>query len=143
MFIILLRSSKYQVRKTYVSFYTNIFLLIYSPWVAWVSILEMSRIPPNAIDLTHDTRHLCTYFTINGIKEMSRGISLSGGTQVILSFVANFSSFSLAESPPRDLQITAYKYCSALAQCRPTVSCVLRSLLREKWQIASLPEDIH
>ena len=46
---------------------------------------------------------------IRALKEMSRGISLSGGTQVILSFVANFSSFSLAESPPRDLQITAYK----------------------------------
>ena len=27
----------------------------------------------------------------------------------ILSFEANFSFFSLAESPPRDLQITAYK----------------------------------
>ena len=91
------------------SFYTNIFLLIHSPWVAWVSVLEMSRVPPSAIDLTHDACHLCTYFTINGKKEISRGISLSGGTQVILSFVANFSSFSLAESPPRDLQITAYK----------------------------------
>ena len=28
---------------------------------------------------------------------------------LLLSFVANVSSFSLAESPPRDLQITAYK----------------------------------
>ena len=28
---------------------------------------------------------------------------------VLLSFDANVSSFSLAESPPRDLQITAYK----------------------------------
>ena len=28
-----------------------------------------------------------------------------------LSFEANFSFFSLAESPPRDLQITAYKIC--------------------------------
>ena len=92
------------------SFYTNIFLLIYSSWVAWVTILEMSRVPPDAIDLTNDACHLCTYFTMtNGIKEMSRGTSLSGGTQVILSFVANFFSFSLAESPPRDLQITAYK----------------------------------
>ena len=27
----------------------------------------------------------------------------------VLSFDANVSSFSLAESPPRDLQITAYK----------------------------------
>ena len=27
----------------------------------------------------------------------------------ILSFKANFSFFSLVESPPRDLQITAYK----------------------------------
>ena len=91
------------------NFYTNIFLLIHSPWVAWVSILEISRVPQNAIDLIHDARYLCTYFTINGIKEMTHGISLSGGTQVILSFAANFSSFSLAESPPRDLQITAYK----------------------------------
>ena len=29
--------------------------------------------------------------------------------QCKLSFDANFSTFSLAESPPRDLQITAYK----------------------------------
>ena len=29
--------------------------------------------------------------------------------QLLLSFDANVSSFSLAESPPRDLQITAYK----------------------------------
>ena len=29
--------------------------------------------------------------------------------QALLSFEANFSFFSLAESPPRDLQITAYK----------------------------------
>ena len=27
----------------------------------------------------------------------------------LLSFDANFSSFSLAENPPRDLQINAYK----------------------------------
>ena len=32
-----------------------------------------------------------------------------------LPFDANFSSLSLAESPPSDLQITAYKYWSALA----------------------------
>ena len=38
-----------------------------------------------------------------------------------LSFDANFSAFSLAESPPRDLQITAYKYWCAHAQCRSTV----------------------
>ena len=37
----------------------------------------------------------CKYFTL----EKEKG----------LSFEANFSFFSLAESPPRDLQITAYK----------------------------------
>ena len=31
------------------------------------------------------------------------------GNQHKLSFDANVSSFSLAESPPRDLQITTYK----------------------------------
>ena len=41
--------------------------------------------------------------------------------QALLSFEANFSFFSLAESPPRDLQITAYKQWSAHVQCRPTV----------------------
>ena len=39
----------------------------------------------------------------------------------ILSFDANFSSFPLVESPPRDLQITAYKKLSNHAQCRSTV----------------------
>ena len=32
-----------------------------------------------------------------------------GDKQKALSFNANVSSFSLAKSPPRDLQITAYK----------------------------------
>ena len=32
-----------------------------------------------------------------------------GGKQGVLSFETNFSSFSLPGSPPRDLQITAYK----------------------------------
>ena len=40
---------------------------------------------------------------------------------LVLSFDANFSSFSLAECPPRDLQITASKQWSTHAQCRPTV----------------------
>ena len=95
------------MRKPYAYiFYTKIFLLIHSPWVAWVSFLEMSRVPPNAIDLIHDDRHLCTHFRINGMKKMSRGTS--EGKQVI-SLDANFSSFSLAESSPRDLQITDYR----------------------------------
>ena len=34
---------------------------------------------------------------------------LTVAEQLLLSFDANVSSFSLAESPPRDLQITAYK----------------------------------
>ena len=34
-----------------------------------------------------------------------------------LSFDANFSSFSFAKSPSRDLQITANKKLSAHAQC--------------------------
>ena len=83
----------------------------------------------NAIDLIHDAHYLCTYFTINGIKKMSRGISLSGGTQVILSFVANFSSFSLAESPPRDLQIT---FCS----CAVSSNCVLCFAITLAWKMA-------
>ena len=36
-------------------------------------------------------------------------ITKSSSNNCLLSFVANFSSFSLAESPPSDLQITAYK----------------------------------
>ena len=38
-----------------------------------------------------------------------------------ISFEANLSFFLLAESPPRDLYITAYKYWSAHAQSRPNV----------------------
>ena len=37
------------------------------------------------------------------------------------AFDANFSPFSLAKSPPGDLQITAYKWWPTHAQCRPTV----------------------
>ena len=33
------------------------------------------------VDLIHDTRHLCTRFRIDGIKAMSRGISLRGQTK--------------------------------------------------------------
>ena len=40
---------------------------------------------------------------------------------LLLSFEANFSFFSLAESPPRDLQITVYKQWSGHAQRCPTV----------------------
>ena len=36
-------------------------------------------------------------------------VSTPGVHPMQLSFVANFSAFSLANSPPRDLQITAYK----------------------------------
>ena len=39
----------------------------------------------------------------------------------LLSFDANVASFSLAKSPPRDLQITAYKWWRARAQCCLTV----------------------
>ena len=39
----------------------------------------------------------------------------------LLSFDANVSSFSLAKSPPRDLQITVYKWWRAHTQCCLTV----------------------
>ena len=44
------------------------------------------------------------------------------GKYIGLSFKANFSFFSLAKSPPRDLQITAYKIimvcsCAMLSNC--------------------------
>ena len=73
--------------------------------------------------------------------------------EILLSFEANFSVFSLVESPQRELQITAYKW-SAHVQCRPTVwlqiifcSCVketvlfsfLRSLLRENGRSLRFP----
>ena len=38
--------------------------------------------------------------------------------QDLLSFDGNFLSFSLAQGPPRDLQIIAYKYDSAHAHNR-------------------------
>ena len=40
---------------------------------------------------------------------------------LLLSFDAYFCFFTLAKSPPRDLQITAYKWWSAYSQRRPTV----------------------
>ena len=76
-----------------------------------------------------------------------------------LSFNANVSSFSLTESPPRDLQITAYKINNCVVM-RNVVQLFLAAntilLMRKwnhaflllaialawKWQIASLPEDI-
>ena len=39
--------------------------------------------------------------------------------ETVLSFDGNFLSFSLAQGPPRDLQIIAYKYDSAHAHNRP------------------------
>ena len=75
----------------------------------------------------------------------------------LISFEANFSFFSLAESPTHDLQMTAYKYNGLLmhnvVQLRLALSfsCSNILLMRKrthafllvwKWQIASLPEDI-
>ena len=72
---------------------------------------------------------------------------------ITLSFDANFSPFSLAKSPPHNLQIIAYIMVCLNARCYPTVfGCKLysahvwmkpRFLLLEitlawKWQIASL-----
>ena len=42
-------------------------------------------------------------------------ITKSSSNNCLLSFVVNFSSFSLAENPPSDLQTTAYKQWSAHA----------------------------
>ena len=49
------------------------------------------------------------------------GCSLCKESQ--LSFNANFSSFSFAESPPRDLQITAYKLIM-VCSCAMSSNCV-------------------
>ena len=72
---------------------------------------------------------------------------------ITLSFHANFSPFSLAKSPPHNLQIIAYIMVCLNAQCYPTVfGCKLYSAhvwmkprflllvitLAWKWQIASL-----
>ena len=77
----------------------------------------------------------------------------------LISFEANFSFFSLAESPSHDLQITAYKLIM-VCSCTMSSNCVwlwhlaannillMRKrthafLLVWKWQIALLSEDIH
>ena len=77
-----------------------------------------------------------------------------------LSFPANFSSFSLAESPPHDLQITAYKINNGLLMHNVIQLCLAADnilLMRKwnhafllpaialewKWQSTSLAEDIH
>ena len=57
---------------------------------------------------------------------------------MLLSFDANVSSCSLAESPPHDLQITAYKWWFAHAQCHSTVLAANTILLMHKWNHAFL-----
>ena len=71
-----------------------------------------------------------------------------------------FFFFSLAESPPSDLQITAYKLLNGLLMHNVIQLCLAADnilLMRKwnhafllpvialewKWQSASLPEDIH
>ena len=91
---------------------------------------------------------------------------LSKATQhVILSLnniIIQYKLFFLftGRNPPSDVQITAYKIimvysCAMSSNCvwlqiilcphvnEPTLFSSLRSLLRENWQIALLPEDIH
>ena len=62
--------------------------------------------------------------------------------QMLLSFDANFSSFSLAESPPRDLQITAdIMVCScAMSSNCVWFKCMVTNniLLMRKWSHAFL-----
>ena len=66
----------------------------------------------------------------------------SHSIQMLLSFDANFSSFSLAESPPRDLQITAdIMVCScAMSSNCVWFKCMVANniLLMRKWSHAFL-----
>ena len=58
------------------------------------------------------------------------GCSLCKESQ--LSFDANFSSFSFAESPPRDLQITAYKLI-VVCSCAMSSNCVWLQIIFFLW----------
>ena len=50
----------------------------------------------HGIDLTHDTRHLCMRFRIDGIKAMLRGIS--GGSQnITFAYSSNRSRLYLSD----------------------------------------------